>query len=155
LEENLTVDGKYLRPGCKETQDITFEVSDCGGTSEASSEHVLVKEEDPMQVGLEETTADGGDSRPDCKQTENLSSVGGTEPCNPQETLLHNDAGSSGSLEHAAEAHEETVTTWPQNKLKVLPIASQSLGTGASMAPFSSATQMPMQTPTFASGPGG
>ncbi|CAK9206180.1 unnamed protein product [Sphagnum troendelagicum] len=156
LEENMTVDGKYLRPGCKETQDVTFEVSDCGGTSEASSEHVLVKkEEDPMQVGLEETTADGGDSRPDCKQTENLSSVGGTEPCNPQETLLHNDAGSSGSLEHAAEAHEETVTTWPQNKLKVLPIASQSLGTGASMAPFSSATQMPMQTPTFASGPGG
>ncbi|CAK9196409.1 unnamed protein product [Sphagnum troendelagicum] len=41
--------------------------------------------------------------------------------------IVHNDAGSSESLAHAAQAtHEETVATSPWNKLKVLPAASES-----------------------------
>jgi hypothetical protein len=162
LEEKTTVSSKDSRPDCKVTQDVVFGVSDSLGISEASSEFVLVgKDEDAMHMGLEETAADGKDSRPHCEETQNQSLLGGavsgfvSEPCDLQATLVHSDAGSSEGLPQAAQAHEETVTTWPQNKLNGLPSASQPLGTQASMAPFSPAVQIPIQTPAFTSGPGG
>jgi hypothetical protein len=61
----------------------------------------------------------------------------------------HTNGGSSETLPHAPQAHEETATAWPENMLKVLPAASQALATGASMAPFTSAAQIPMQSPAF------
>jgi hypothetical protein len=162
LEEKTTVSSKDSRPDCKVTQDVVFGVSDSLEISEASSEFVLVgKDEDAMHMGLEETAADGKDSRPHCEETQNQSLLGGavsgfvSEPCDLQATLVHSDAGSSEGLPQAAQAHEETVTTWPQNKLNGLPSASQPLATQASVAPFSPAAQIPIQTPAFRSGPGG
>ncbi|CAK9206177.1 unnamed protein product [Sphagnum troendelagicum] len=162
LEEKTTVSSKDSRPDCKGTQDVVFGVSDSLGISEASSEFVLVgKDEDAMHMGLEETAADGKDSRPHCEETQNQSLLGGavsgfvSEPCDLQATLVHSDAGSSEGLPQAAQAHEETVTTWPQNKPNGLPSASQPLATQASVAPFSPAAQIPIQTPAFRSGPGG
>ncbi len=162
LEEKTTVSSKDSRPDCKVTQDVVFGVSDSLGISEASSEFVLLgKDEDAMHMGLEETAADGKDSRPHCEETQNQSLLGGavsgfvSEPCDLQATLVHSDAGSSEGLPQAAQAHEETVTTWPQNKLNGLPSASQPLATQASVAPFSPAAQIPIQTPAFRSGPGG
>ncbi len=162
LEEKTTVSSKDSRPDCKVTQDVVFGVSDSLGISEASSEFVLVgKDEDAMHMGLEETAADGKDLRPHCEETQNQSLLGGavsgfvSEPCDLQATLVHSDAGSSEGLPQAAQAHEETVTTWPQNKLNGLPSAIQPLATRASMAPFSPAAQIPIQTPAFTSGPSG
>jgi hypothetical protein len=162
LEEKTTVSSKDSRPDCKVTQDVVFGVSDSLGISEASSEFVLLgKDEDAMHMGLEETAADGKDSRRHCEETQNQSLLGGavsgfvSEPCDLQATLVHSDAGSSEGLPQAAQAHEETVTTWPQNKLNGLPSASQPLATQASVAPFSPAAQIPIQTPAFRSGPGG
>ncbi len=136
LEEKTTVSSKDSRPDCKVTRDMVFGVLDSLGISEASSEFVLVgKDEDAMHMGLEETAADGKDSRPHCEETQNQSLLGGavsgfvSEPCDLQATLVHSDAGSSEGLPQAAQAHEETVTTWPQNKLNGLPAASQPLAT--------------------------
>ncbi|CAM6039316.1 unnamed protein product [Sphagnum compactum] len=162
LEEKTTVSSKDSRPGCKVTQDVVFGVSDSLGISEASSEFVLVgKDEEAMHMGLEETAADDKVSRPHCEETQNQSLLGGavsgfvSEPCVLQATLVHSDAGSSEGLPQAAQAHEETDTTWPQNKLNGLPAASQPLATRASMAPFSPVAQILIQTPAFTSGPGG
>jgi hypothetical protein len=119
----------------------------------SSDRVVAAKEDDATQVGLEETT--GGGSRPDCREMQNMSLLSGpvsscvTRTCDLQVDPEHTNGGSSETLPHAPQAHEETATAWPENMLKVLPAASQALATGASMAPFTSAAQIPMQSPAF------
>jgi len=144
VEESKTADGKNYVPGHEGTEDVAFAISDCRRVSEATYQHMLVgKEGDAMQVGdVEETVANGGDPRLGCKEIQSLSLAGGavpgfvTETCDLQAGLVYNDAGSSGSLLHAVQSHEDAITTWPQNRLKGLPAVSQASATGASMASF-------------------
>jgi hypothetical protein len=153
LVENITVDGQNSRLGCEGIEAVAFVGSD---VSEVSSDRVLAaKEEDATQVGLEETTVEGGGSRGDCQEMQNMSLLSGpasscvTQTCDLQVDPERNNGGSSETLPYPSEAHEETATAWPENTLKVLPAASQALATGASMAPFTSAAQIPMQSPAF------
>jgi len=151
LVENITVDSQNSRLDCEGIEAVAFVDSDVLKIS--SDRVVAAKEDDATQVGLEETT--GGGSRPDCREMQNMSLLSGpvsscvTRTCDLQVDPEHTNGGSSETLPHASQAHEETATAWPENMLKVLPAASQALATGASMAPFTSAAQIPMQSPAF------